>query len=957
MTAVVAASHHEADLSAISATLSTGIDTSLRRRAEYSSDASNYRVVPAGVGYPRSAEEAVAVVRAAISRGISITSRGGGTSTAGNAVGHGLVLDFSRYMNQITAVEASENRALVQPGVVLGRLQKRVASAGLRFGPDPSTLDRATLGGMIGNNACGPRAMSMGRTADNVIELDVIDGTGRRFTASSGDPTFSSVPGLAAFVRRNLAILRTEFGRFSRQVSGYSLEHLLPENGSHLARALVGTEGTLVTVLEATVALTPVPATTTLVVIGYPTMADAADDVPALLAAAPVAIEGLDARLVDGVRRLRGAQRVPELPKGTGWLMVEVAGADETEALARAHDLVSLASSPETLVLPPGPDAERMWQIRADGAGLGGRTPAGEAAWPGWEDSAVPPERLGTYLRELETLMARFGLDGLMYGHFGDGCVHVRIDFPLADGAQILENFLAQAAELVASHGGSLSGEHGDGRARSALLSAMYSAQALATMAEFKALFDPQNLMNPGIVIGPESVGANLRLPDAVPLPTPRRRGFAFSEDGGDFERAVHRCVGVGKCRSLDSNAFMCPSYRATRDEHEVTRGRARVLQEAVNGTLVGGLKSPAVHDALDLCLGCKACASDCPAGVDMATFKSETLYRKFRARPRPLDHYSLGWLPRWARFMRLAPTLTNIVFRVKPLTKALLFLAGVDTRRALPPVSRHRPTAARNHALGSGDAPLGVVVLWPGTFGETFRAESVDGAIEVLIGAGYDVIVPDPVCCGLTWISTGQLDGARKRLTYLVNTFIPHVDNGAVIVGLEPSCTATLTSDLVELLPDDERAKRIATATRTVAQVLRVSVESGMLEVPNLYGKSVIVQPHCHQYATAGFDDDAWLLAQMGVRTVMLSGCCGLAGNFGMQRGHHDISVAVAQQQLLPALADMPEDAVYLADGFSCRTQAQQLANVDGTTLIDLVQSFGVSRGQAEPLPSAGRK
>src|SRR6202034_2556561 len=536
-----------------------------RRRAEYSSDASNYRVVPQVVVFPRDAADILAAAEVSRQTATPLTTRGAGTSIAGNAVGPGIVLDTSRHLGRILDLDPQARTARVEPGVVLASLQAAAAPHGLRFGPDPSTQSRATLGGMIGNNACGAPALAYGRTADNVLELDVIDGPGRRFTAAGGlDP----VPGLDKLVSANLALLRTEFGRLRRQVSGYSLEHLLPENGASLARALAGTEGTVVTMLGATVRLVPVARAHALVVLGYPDVADAADAVPAILAHAPLAIEGLDARMVDVVRRRKGSSRVPELPPGDAWLMVEMGAGSAAEAVSLAEAMVADAGALAAAVIPAGPEASAIWRIREDGAGLGGRTPGNKQAWPGWEDAAVQPDRLGAYLREFRALLGAHHLDGLLYGHFGDGCIHVRIDFPLdrPGGAQIMREFVTEAAHLVTAHGGSLSGEHGDGRARSELLPVMYSPGALAAFGAFKHLLDSADLLNPGVLVRPRPLDAGLRRPAAGPLP--RRAGFAFTEDDGDLTTAVHRCVGGGQCRadSSASGGFMCPSYLATRD-------------------------------------------------------------------------------------------------------------------------------------------------------------------------------------------------------------------------------------------------------------------------------------------------------------------------------------------------------------------------------------------------------
>ncbi len=597
------------------------VDTVTRRRAEYSSDASNYRVVPEVVAFPRHADEIVAALAVCRELGVPLTPRGGGTSIAGNALSTGVVLDTSRHLNRVISVDAQTRTAVVEPGAVLDAITAAGAPFGLRFGPDPSTHARATIGGSIGNNACGARALGYGRTADNVVALDVVTGSGVRFTARrygrDGRPAAGQeadlLSALDTIVAGRLAMVRTEFGRFPRQVSGYSLEHLLPENGTDVARFLAGTEGTLALTLRATVRLVEAPSATAMAVLGYADMAAAAEAVPAALAYSPVALEGLDSLMVDVVRSQRGAAAVPDLPRGGGWLFIETAGASIAEAEDAARKLAAGVGCPDSSVTS-GAKAAALWRIREDGAGLSGRTPSGAPAWPGWEDSAVPPDRLPGYLRELRALMGRHGLDGLMYGHFGDGCVHLRIDFPLRERPRVLREFTEDAAALAAAHGGSASGEHGDGRSRGELLRYMYSPAAIETFSLVKRAFDPGAVLNPGVIVSPNPLDADLRVPAAAPVR--RRLGLAYAHDGGDFSVAVHRCTGVGKCRAdtTATGGVMCPSFLATRDEKDSTRGRARVLQELVNGSLVSGWDAAEVSEALDLCLSCKGCSADCPA-------------------------------------------------------------------------------------------------------------------------------------------------------------------------------------------------------------------------------------------------------------------------------------------------------------------------------------------------------
>ncbi|MEU5990010.1 FAD-linked oxidase C-terminal domain-containing protein [Spirillospora sp. NPDC047418] len=923
-----------------------GVDDSALARAMYASDASLYRVPPAVVVTPRDVAELPAVLGVCRDAGVPLTMRGAGTSIAGNAVGPGVVVDVSRHLNRVLEIDPGAGTALVEPGIVQARLHQAAAEHGLRFGPDPSTRTRATLGGMIGNNACGSRALGYGRTSDNVLGLDVVTGSGERLRL--GD-----VPGAAAqsalldrlrgLVGENLALIRTEFGRFGRQVSGYSLEHLLPEKGFDVARALVGSEGTLALTLAARVRMVREPACRVLVVLGYGSMAEAADAVPAILPHGPVACEGLDSRITAVMRERRGADAVPPLPKGSGWLLVELAGAEIGGLRDGARKVAGDSGCADSMVVEDMALAEALWRIREDGAGLVARTPDGEQAHAGWEDAAVPPERLGAYLREFEALLDEYGLFGVPYGHFGDGCIHVRIDFPFgrAKGTRIFRDFLNEAAALAARHGGTMSGEHGDGRARSELLPHMYTAEALALCAAVKDVFDPDDVLNPGVIVRPALVDADVRAVQLVPLN--RGLGLAYRDDRGDLSRAVHRCTGVGKCRADNTAAggVMCPSYLATREEKDSTRGRARVLQEVVSGKLgPDGWKSDALHDALDLCLSCKGCASDCPTGIDMASYKAEALHQRYRRRIRPRVHYALGWLPRWTRLAAKAPAsirAVNAVMRSRALKPLLAWGAGIDRRRSLPafaPVTFRRWFASHR----SPEGRHGDVVLFVDTFTDAFSPEVGKATVRVLEHAGYRVTVTeDPVCCGITWISTGQLDGARAQARRTVRALLPHVRRGARVVGMEPSCTGVLRSDAGELLRgvDAAAAREVAAATRTLAELL---TETGDWTPPDLSGVSGIAQPHCHHHAVMGWTKDAALLERAGARVARVGDCCGLAGNFGVEKGHHDVSVAVAETRLLPAVRATGEDEVVLADGFSCRTQLTDLANRTSEHLAELL-------------------
>ncbi len=911
------------------------VDDSTLARALYSSDASLYRVVPMLVARPRHPDELLAILDVSRSTGVPLTMRGAGTSIAGNAVGPGIVVDTVRHLGEVVSIDPEARTAVVRPGVVHANLQRAVAPHGLRFGPDPSTHPRCTIGGMIGNNACGSRALGYGRTADNVEGLQVAFGTGDVVTlgASLAEvPTRSAVDGLAAqppaqlleLADANLAHIRTEFGRFTRQVSGYSLEHLLPENGRRLERFLVGSEGTLGIVLEATVRLVADEPHRLLLVLGYPTMPEAADAVPALLEAGAgrlVACEGLDARIVDLVKA-RGSA-VPELPPGGGWLFVEVAGADPAELSDLAGRLAAASGALDHRLVADLAEAAALWRIREDGAGLAARSLA-TPAYSGWEDAAVPPDRLGAWLRDFDELLGEHDLDGVPYGHFGDGCVHVRIDFPFRPGSdastKVFRDFLTACALKLRDHRGSLSGEHGDGRARSELLPLMYDAGSLRLFAAAKAICDPDNLLNPGNLVDPAPLDADLR-PVRPRLPvTPLLR---LPHDAGSLGDAVHRCTGVGKCVAPATTGVMCPSYLATRDEKDSTRGRARVLQEAIDGSLVRGFADPAVAEALDLCLACKGCASDCPTGVDMATYKAEALHQKHDVEGvrRPRSHRVLGRLPWWADLAAPMAPLANRMVRLKPVARLAKATAGIDQRRSIPAFA---PKTMRKSAP-TGGAPD--VWIWADSFSDHFFPGNGHAAIRYLESVGRTArVIPDDACCGLTLVSTGQLDRARTLMEQTVATLRPYVESGVPVVGLEPSCLATLRSDAVELTGD-------AVEVLSLAELLiRLDVP-----LPDLTGVEVVAQPHCHQHAVIGWDADQALLERAGATVTRVAGCCGLAGNFGMEKGHYDVSVAVAETHLLPAVRGNP-GAVVLADGMSCRVQLDDLADVSALHLAELL-------------------
>lgn len=906
--------------------LSYLIDDSSLSRGLYSSDASLYRVPPQAVARPETQDQLITLVRAALACQLPVTVRGAGTSCAGNAVGEGLVIDVARHLNCIHSIDPKTRTAIIDPGVVQETLQQAAAPYGLRLGPDPSTSSRCTVGGMIGNNACGPRALGYGRMADNVVELEIIDGQGELRTLGRDD-----FPQLRELVMANLGVIRTEFGRFSRQISGYSLEHLLPEQGFDVAKFFAGTEGTLGIITRATVRLAPDPAHRLMVALGYPSMDRAGDDIARLLKFRPTACEGLDKRIVDVVIRKRGAGAVGELPVGEGWMFVELAGDDPVAVRSRAEALLAEAATEAGWIVEDATQAASLWRLRADGAGLAGVS-LDKPAYGSWEDAAVPPERLGDYLRDFEALLRKHGLHSLPYGHFGDGCVHARIDFPFeaADGQARYRAFMLDAADMVASHGGSMSGEHGDGRARSELLPKMYSPEALRLFGAVKHLFDPDNLLNPGVLVDPDPTDHNLRMVAVTRSP--------LNLEDPEFVQQVHQCSGVGKClaNSTAGGGVMCPSYQATREEKDATRGRARILQEMVNGSLITeGWRSPEVAKALDLCLSCKGCSRDCPTGIDMAAYKARVTHERLRGRLRPRNHYSLGWLPRWGRLITKVPglgPLINLVGAAPGLGALLKWGAGVDGRRQIP---RFASRSARSRTPLPTAGSKGPVLVWVDSFSDCFESQSFAAMVQVLAGLGYEPHALDKkACCGLTWISTGQLDGARRQLTAAAAVLAPYASRGIPIIGVEPSCTSVWRSDAPELLPNNVDVAQLDGAVLTLAEFL---IRDPDFRVPDLSGHTIVAQPHCHHASVIGWEADHRLLRQTGAEVIRVGGCCGLAGNFGVEIGHHDVSVKVFEHDLGPAVTAHP-DAIVLADGFSCQTQLKGLAGRASMSLAELL-------------------
>jgi FAD/FMN-containing dehydrogenase/Fe-S oxidoreductase len=920
------------------------VATDAGSRALMTMDASNYRRVPVAVVAPRDADDVADALAVCRKHALPVVPRGGGTSIAGQATGTGVVLDFTRHMRRVLDVDPEARTARVQPGVVLDDLVAAAAPHGLTFGPDPSTHSRCTLGGMIGNNSCGAHSVAWGTTADNVSALEVLTYRGERLRLAGGLPE-GGAPALRDALRGlandHLALLRTGFPQLPRRISGYALDRLLPEHGRDAARAFTGSEGTLGVLTEATVRLVPVPAARALAVLGYADESAAADAAHLLLPHRPLTIEGMAADLVGP----RGAG----LPRGGAWLFVEVGGDHADEALSRARELCRTADDGVTghAVVAEPAEQRALWRIREDAAGTATRMPDGSEAWPGWEDCAVPPARLGAYLRDFRALLAEHGLRGAPYGHFGDGCVHVRIDFDLMDKAGVarFRRFSDAAADLVVSHGGSLSGEHGDGQARAEMLPKMYGPELIALFSVFKELWDPDRGMNPGMLVRPESIDSNLRfsvLPSAKSRPVDVE--FTYPDDGGDFSAAVRRCVGVAKCRTAAppaGSAVMCPSFRATGEERHSTRGRARLLHEMLGGGLITeGWRSTDLRDALDLCLSCKGCRSDCPVEVDMATYKAEFLHHHYRHRPRPRAHYAMGWLPLWLRAAAPFARPLAALARTRSIAALVKRIGGIARERELPELASETFTRWWHRRDTNGPTPKAggpVVVLWPDTFTDHLSPDAGRAAVRVLEAAGLRVVTPPKsVCCGLTWVSTGQLTHAKAVMRRTLDRLAPLLDSGLPLVVLEPSCAAALRTDLPELLgPGEPRAARLAASVRTFAEVLEECAPDWR---PPRIDRPVAGQTHCHQHAVLGDAADRRLRERAGLTGDLTGGCCGLAGNFGFERGHFEVSEACAQESLLPALRAAAPGTAVLADGFSCRTQIAQLGGVRARHLAEVL-------------------
>ncbi|MGB8731952.1 MAG: FAD-linked oxidase C-terminal domain-containing protein [Candidatus Sulfotelmatobacter sp.] len=944
-------------------------------RALYATDGSNYRQVPIGVVLPRDADDVLATVELCREFGAPLLCRGGGTSLAGQCCNVAVILDFSKYMARILEIDPARRIARVQPGVVLDHLRAAAEKHHLTFAPDPATHDRCTLGGMIGNNSCGVHSVMAGKTDDNIEELEILTYDGVRIKVGATPNVeieqiiqqggrrgqiYAKLQDIAATYGD---LVRQRFPNIPRRVSGYNLNYLLSESGFHVARALVGSEGTCVTVLEATCRLVESPPERVLLVIAYPDIYQCADQVPEIMEHKPIGLEGFDDLLV-GYTRIKGinSEGLALLPEGGGWLMVEFGAQTALEAESQAHTLMQSlgrgANPPSMRLYTDKQQAKRVWEVRESSLGVTSHVPGEPLNWEGWEDSAVASEKLGGYLRDLRKMMAAYGYKGSLYGHFGHGCVHTRINFDLQskEGIAKFRKFMEEAADLVVSYGGSISGEHGDGQSRGELLPKMFGPELVQAFRDFKSIWDPAWKMNPGKLIDPNKLDENLRL-GADYAPWEPKTHFQFLADHGSLAEATLRCVGVGKCRR-EEGGLMCPSYRATHDEEHSTRGRAHLLWEMTQGEVIpDGWRSEEVKESLDLCLACKGCKSDCPVGVDVATYKSEFLSHYYEGRVRPRSAYAFGNIDLWARVASHVPGMVNLTTQLPLLRDIAKLVAGIPPQRSIPAFA---PQTFKNwfyHRPSRRNAEAPPVLLWPDTFNNYFRPATAKAAVDVLESAGFRVIVPRAnLCCGRPLYDHGMLDRAQALLLQILDELSPEIEAGVPIVGLEPSCVGVFRDELVNLFPHDERAQAQSRQTFLLSEFLETHAPHAAL--PRLDRKAIL-HGHCHHKSLMKMTAEEAVLRRLGVDFHSPApGCCGMAGSFGFEADKYDMSVAIGELELLPAVRQAPPDWLIIADGFSCREQIAQGTPRHALHLAEVLQLAlsGPDAAKSHPYPESAR-
>jgi len=875
-------------------------------------------------------------------------------------------------MHHLLEIDPVRKLARVQPGVVCDDLRNAAERHHLTFGPDPATHAWCTLGGMIGNNSCGVHSQMAGRTADNVEELEILTYDGLRMkVGATSDAELKRIiqaggrrgeiyTKLKQLRDRYATLIRARFPRIPRRISGYNLDDLLPEQGFHVGRALVGSESTCVVVLEASVRLVHSPPARSLLVLGYPDIFHAGDHIPEVAEYGPIGLEAVDRRFVADLRKKHlQIDNLKLFPPGGGFLLLEFGGETKHESDAAAHKLMSAlkrkSDAPSMKLFDDPKEEKRVWHVRESGLGATAHVPGEKENWEGWEDAAVPPHRLGAYLRDFQKLLNRFNYVGCLYGHFGQGCVHTRLDFDLktAPGVKTFRSFIEQAADLVVKYGGSLSGEHGDGQSRAELLPKMFGPELVQAFNEFKAIWDPDWKMNPGKVVQPYRLDENLRY-GANYRPEEPKTHFKFPGDGFSFARAMERCVGVGKCRREDAGT-MCPSYMVTREEMHSTRGRARLLFEMLRGDVIHtGWRSKGVKEALDLCLACKGCKGECPVHVDMATYKAEFLSHYYKRRLRPRHAYAFGLIHKWASLASHIPRLANWLGQTAPFSTILKFGAGIAPERQVPQFARETFTdwfknRSKGISLGSNGKP---VLLWVDTFNNYFHPQIARATVEVLEDAGFEVQVPrHKMCCGRPLYDYGMLDTAERWLRNILRNLRDEISQGIPMIVLEPSCCAVFREELTNLLPNDPDAQRLRQQTFALSEFIAKRAQ----DYPrNQLNRPALVHGHCHHHAILGFDCEEEILRRLGLEYELPdSGCCGMAGAFGFEKDHYDVSVKCGERVLLPAVRKISEETLIITNGFSCHEQILQLSGRQALHLAQVLQLAireGKPRREAQP-------
>ncbi len=923
-------------------------------RALYATDASNYRQVPIGVVIPKDIEDVIHAVKTCHHYRVPILARGGGTSLAGQCCNVAVVIDMSKHVNKIVELDPHKRLARVEPGVILDNLRDAAEKHGLTFGPDPATHDRCTLGGMIGNNSCGVHSIMVGRTVDNVEELEILTYDGLRMRVGATRPQdierIIQEGGRKGEIYRKLKalrdryenLIRTRYPNIPRRVSGYNLDELLSERGFQVARALVGTEGTCVMVLSATLRLVPSFPARSLLVLGFSDIYQAADRVMDILKHKPIGLEAIDDRLVKYMRKKEmHSENVKLLPDGDAWLLIEFGGESKSEANDRAHrlaDEITRGKGQIASKLFDNPLEQRMiWAVRESGLGAAARVPGEKDAWAGWEDSAVAPEKVAAYLRDLRKLYDKYGYDGALYGHFGQGCIHSRISFDLITqgGVTNYRSFINEATDLVVRYDGSLSGEHGDGQSRAEFLPKMFGNELVQAFCEFKTIWDPDGKMNPGKVVDPYRIDENLRL-GADYKPWQPETHFQFPHDDGSLARATLRCVGVGKCRR-ESGGTMCPSYMVTREEKHSTRGRAHLLFEMMQGDIIKqDWREEHVKEALDLCLACKGCKSDCPVNVDIATYKAEFLSHYYKGRIRPAAAYTMGLIHWWASLASYMPGVANFLAQTPALGDLLKKAIGIAPERRIP-VFAHQSFKQwfKGRPLSNEKKPQ--VILWPDTFSNYFQPNIAVAAVHVLESLGYQVLIPKgSLCCGRPLYDYGMLNLAKKLLSQILSCLEPFLLAEIPVVGLEPSCISVFRDELLNLFPENEVAKRLSQQSFLLSEFLEKKVRH--YQIPKLNRKA-LVQGHCHHKAIVGMREEENVFRKLDLDyTILDSGCCGMAGSFGFEKDHYAISVKAGERVLLPSVREASPDTLIVADGFSCREQIAQLTDRHALHLAEVI-------------------